>query len=506
MEQPAATRMSARDLGVLVVLCGAIFLEGSDVAMLNVALPAIRTDLGLTTTELSGVITAYVVGYGGFMLLGGRAADVFGRRRMFLTWLVVFLLFSGLGGFATEGWMLLLARFVTGIAAGFLTPAGISLITTSFAEGPARNRALIIYGAAGAAGFSLGLVAGGLLTAIGWRWVFFAPVLIAAVLLALAIPLLTEPPDGGRRGRLGVPAALTLTASMVLFAYGLTLLERVHEMGVQAVGTLLLATALLVVFAFGQRRAADPLIRPGLLRAPGLAAANVTALLFAGSFYGFQFLTTLYLQELRGWTALQTGLAMLLMALDVVLAPTLAPRLVQRFGVRRVIAGGLLAGLVAYTLFLRADLDWAYAAMVPTMVGIGFMFALVYGPLAIAATDGVAGSEQGVAGGLLNTSLQFGAALGISAATAVQVAALGAATGPEAGLDAIRTAIGVPIVFVLLGAVVITVGGRPHSGRRGDPHRSTGAVATSTSDELSAACLPREPDPSGPESAPAPAR
>jgi len=180
-----AGRLSVRDAGTLFVLCGAIFLEGIDVAMLNVALPAIRAELGLSTTVLSAVVSCYVLGYAGFMLLGGRAADILGKRRVFLIALAVFIAFSGVGGLATEGWMLLTARFVTGVAAAFMTPAGLALITTNFAEGPQRNKAVLIYAGTASAGYSLGLVAGGVLTAIDWRWVFFAPVVLASVLLAL---------------------------------------------------------------------------------------------------------------------------------------------------------------------------------------------------------------------------------------------------------------------------------------------------------------------------------
>jgi MFS family permease len=177
---PAATtpeHMAGRAWGLLLVLCGAVFLEGIDVSMMGVALPSIRAELGLSTAALQWVVSAYVLGYGGFVLLGGRAADLLGRRRMFLVWLAVFVAFSGLGGLATEGWVLVLARFATGVAAGFLAPAGLSIITTTFAEGRARNQALLVYAGAGAGGFSLGMVVGGLFTAVGWRWVFFAPVL-----------------------------------------------------------------------------------------------------------------------------------------------------------------------------------------------------------------------------------------------------------------------------------------------------------------------------------------
>ena len=192
---------------VLAVLCGAVFLEGIDISMMGVALPSMRDDLGLSTGQLQWIVSAYVLGYGGFVLLGGRAADLLGRRRMFVFWLAVFVVFSGLGGLATEGWVLIVARFVTGISAGFMTPAGLSIITTTFPEGPARNRALMLYGGTGAGGFSLGLVVGGVLTAIDWRWVFFAPVVVASVLLAAAIRLSPRPRPAARARRLRLAGA-----------------------------------------------------------------------------------------------------------------------------------------------------------------------------------------------------------------------------------------------------------------------------------------------------------
>jgi MFS family permease len=211
--QPNPERMSARAKGALLILCSAIFLEGIDIAMLNVALPSIRADLGLSTTTLSGVVSAYVLGYAGFMLLGGRVADLYGRRRVFLLALALFLVFSGLGGFATEGWMLLVARFVTGLAASFMTPAGLSLITTNFPEGPQRNKAVLIYAATAAAGFSLGLVAGGVLTAISWRWVFFAPVLLTAIILALAPRLIVDTGTGDARRKFDFLGAIAMTGA-----------------------------------------------------------------------------------------------------------------------------------------------------------------------------------------------------------------------------------------------------------------------------------------------------
>ncbi|WP_424531624.1 MFS transporter [Sphaerisporangium viridialbum] len=458
--------MDGRAWGALFVLCGAIFLEGIDVAMLNVALPSIRADLGLSTGMLSGVVSAYVLGYGGFMLLGGRTADLLGRRRMFLFWLTVFLIFSGLGGFATEGWMLLVARFVTGVAAAFMAPAGLALVTGNFPEGPLRTKALGVYAGTAAGGFSLGLVAGGLLASLGWRWVFFAPVILSAVILLAAIPLIKDPGDTERpAGGFDLLGAFSITGAMLLLVYGVVRLERPGNDWGGTAGTFAAGLALLAIFVVIERRTAHPLVRLGILRSGPLVRANLGALLFVGSFAGFQFLATLYLQELRGWSTLQTGLAMLVIGMDTVLAPTLTPRLVNRFGNVPVLFGGLVLATLAYVLFLPAGLDWAYTAMLPTMLLLGLAFSLAYGPLTMAATDGIDEHEHGLAGGLLYTAMQFGTALGLSAVTAVNVAALGDSGSPEAGLDALQTALVVPVVAGALGAIITAFGLRARKTR-----------------------------------------
>ncbi|WP_380284356.1 MFS transporter [Kitasatospora purpeofusca] len=452
-----SARLTGRETAVLLVLCGAIFLEGIDVAMLNVALPSIRADLGMDTGSLSWVLSAYVLGYGGFMLLGGRAADLLGRRRMFLLWLTVFVLFSGLGGLAGAPWTLILARFATGLAAAFMTPAGLAIITTAFAEGPRRNRALLLYAGTAAAGFSLGLVAGGLLTAISWRWVFFAPVLLAGGLLLAAPPLLPRDQAPARRPgeRFDLAGAATATGAMLLLVHAVVRIGEPDAAAGRTLAELAGGLVLLAVFAAVERRSAAPLVRLGLLRSGPLLRANLGALLFAGSFFGFQFTVTLYLQDLRGWTPLQTGLALLAVGVDAVLAPTLTPRLVERFGIVRVILGGFCLAVVSYALFLPVGPGWSYPMMFPTMILTGLAFALAYGPLTIAATDGVAEEEQGLAGGLLNTAFQFGAALGLSAVTAVHLAA----TGPDrSGLDGFRAALAVPVAAVALGALVTASG------------------------------------------------
>ncbi|WP_200841656.1 MFS transporter [Actinomadura sp. K4S16] len=447
----SSERMNGRAWAVLMVLCGAIFLEGIDVAMLNVALPSIRADLGLSTGMLGGVVSAYVLGYGGFMLLGGRAADLLGHRRMFVLWLSVFLVFSGVGGFATGGWMLLVARFLTGVAAAFMAPAGLALVTSAFPEGRARTRALGVYAGTAAGGFSLGLVAGGVLASFGWRWVFFAPVIMAAVILVAALVLLPGTGAARRGGGFDVAGALAVTGAMLLLAYGVVRLENLGAGPGLTAGVFAAGLALLGLFAAIERRSRSPLVRLGILRTVPLVRVNAAALLFLSAFAGFQFLATLYFQEVRGWSTMQTGLAMLVIGIDTVLAPTLTPRLVERFGNTRVLFGGMVLAAVAYALFLPVGTDWTYAAMLPSLVLLGLAFSLAYGPLTMAATEGVQEDEHGVAGGLLYTAMQFGTALGLSAVTAVSVAA---GTGP----DALRTALAVPVAAAALGAVVIAFG------------------------------------------------
>ncbi|MFD5765705.1 MFS transporter [Streptomyces sp. NPDC127049] len=454
--------MSGRAWGVLLVLCGAIFLEGIDVAMLNVALPSIREDLDLSTGMLQWVMSAYVLGYGGFMLLGGRAADLFGRRRMFVFWLVVFLLFSGLGGFATEGWMLIVARFVTGVAAAFMTPAGLSIITTGFEEGPQRNKALLFYSGTAAGGFSVGLVVGGLLAAVDWRWVFFAPVVLSLVILIAAVALIPPSPRPERTGQgVDLAGALSVTAAILLLVFGV---ERAsHVSAAWTAGTIGASLALFLVFVAVERRSASPLVRLGIFRSGALVRANVAGMLFAAGFFGFQFIAVLYLQELRGWSTLQTSFALIVIGVDAILSPTLTPRLVERFGNARVIFGGLLLASLAYALFLPVGADWTYLAMFPSLIILGLAFSLAYGPLTIVATEGIAEEEQGVAGGLLYTSFQFGAALGLSAVTAANIAATDPGS-PTGLLDGYRAALVVPLVAALVATVVSAFGLRSRPG------------------------------------------
>ena len=455
--------MTARTWGMLLVLCGALFLDAMDVSMIGVALPSIQTDLQMSTSSLQWVVSAYVLGYGGFLLLGGRAADLFGRRRMFLISLGVFVIASMLGGFATDGSLLVATRFVKGMSAAFTAPAGLSIITTSFAQGAARNKAISVYTATGATGFSLGLVFGGLLTEIGWRWVFFLPAPVALAALLAGIRLVPFDVRGARASRsFDAAGALTLTAAMLLLVFTVVEAPSVGWGSTRTLVSFAGVAALLAAFVAIERRTAVPLVRLGILRSTSLVQANLGAMALVGGWFGFQFIATLYMQELRGWSPLETGLAIfpggLLVAL---LAPRIAP-LVMRFGVRRLIVAGLASAAIGYALFVPIGLDSGYgAAILPTVLFGGFGFALAYGPLNIAATNGIAPEEQGLASGLVNTSFQFGGALVLAVATAVNNAANGAGDTPRALLDGFQAAVVVSVIASSLGVAVTAFAGRP---------------------------------------------
>jgi MFS family permease len=446
-------RLTGPARGALLVLCAALFLDALDVSMIGVALPSIRDDLGMSTSSLQWVVSAYVLGYGGFLLLGGRAADLLGRRRVFLIALGVFVVASTLGGIATGGTLLVVTRFVKGLSAAFTAPAGLSIITTSFHEGPARNKALSVYTATGATGFSLGLVFGGLLTEVSWRLAFLIPAPVALAALVAGLRLVPRDRAARRSDGFDLPGALGLTGGMLLLVYTLVEAPSQGWGSLRTLGSLAAVAAILAAFVWREQRAAVPLIRLGIFRNSSLVRANFAAMALA-AWIGFQFVATLYMQQLRGWSALETGLAIFPAgALVAVLSPRVAP-LIQRFGVVRLTVAGLVSIALAYVLFLPIGLDSAYAAMVPTFLLAGLGFGLAFGPINVAATSGVAPEEQGLAGGLVNTSFQLGAALVLAIVTAV-INANTTGSSPEDVLSAYHAALYVPLAAAALGVLAV---------------------------------------------------
>ncbi|MET7332356.1 MFS transporter [Nonomuraea sp. NPDC005650] len=440
--------------GALAVLCAVIFLDALDVSMVGVALPAIQHDLGLSTSSLQWVVSGYVLGYGGLLLLGGRTADLLGRRRVFLVALGVFAVASLLGGIVDDGGLLIAARFVKGVAAAFTAPAALSIITTTFPEGPERNKALSIFTASGASGYSLGLVLSGLLTEIGWRWTLLMPVPVALIALLVA-PRVLRGRDERAEGGHDLIGAVLITASMLLLVFTVVQAPEAGWTSLQTIGSLVAVAVLIGLFVFAELRTRHPLVRLGILRSGHIVRANLGLLILMGSYVAFQFVAMQYFQNLLGWSALGTALAFLPAGLLVAVTSTKMGDFADRFGTAKLIVIGSAALAGGYAMFLGIDRNPSLGGLViPGMLLMGIAFALSFPSLNIQATTGVDDDEQGLASGLLNTSGQVGGAIVLAVVTAV----LTSGGGETLSIGSLRSAILVSLVLALVGLVISATG------------------------------------------------
>ncbi|MDH6144436.1 MULTISPECIES: MFS transporter [Kitasatospora] len=450
---------SPRLWGALIVLCAALFLDALDVSMVGVALPSIGADLKLSTSTLQWVVSGYVLGYGGLLLLGGRAADLLGRRRVFLIALAVFAGASLLGGVLDDGGLLIGARFLKGASAAFTAPAALSIITTTFPEGPARNKALSIFTTCGASGYSLGLVLSGLLTSLNWRCTFLMPVPVAVIALVFALRVLPKHAHERGDGGYDVLGAITGTAALLLLVFTVTEAQSVGWATARTIGSLVAVAVLLTAFLVIEQRTAHPLVRLGIFRNGAVARANSTAFLLMGSYAGFQFIIALYLQRTLHWSALQMGFGLLPAGALVALSATKMGAIVDRYGTGRLLPLGSLAMLIGYALFLRLGPHGTFLGLVlPTMLLLGIGFALFYPSVNIAATNGVADEEQGLASGLVNTAIQVGNALVLAVTTAVLTAGSHGGTSAHDQLNGYRPALVLVTVVALAGLLITAVG------------------------------------------------
>lgn len=433
--------------GALAVLCAVIFLDALDVSMVGVALPAIQHDLGLSTSSLQWVVSGYVLGYGGLLLLGGRTADLLGRRRVFLVALGVFAVASLLGGIVDDGGLLIAARFVKGVSAAFTAPAALSIITTTFPEGPQRNKALSVFTASGASGFSLGLVLSGVLTELGWRWTFLMPVPVAVIALVAALKVLPRVKEERADGGHDLLGAVLITASMLLLVFTVVQAPEVGWTSVRTIGSLVGAAVLLGAFVFAELRMKHPLVRLGILRSAPIVRANLGLVILFGSYVGFQFVAMQYFQNLLKWSAMETALAFLPAGILVALTSTKMGDFADRFGTAKLIAVGSAALAGGYTFFYVgiSETPSVGGMVLPGMVLLGIAFALSFPSLNIQATNGVKDDEQGLASGLLNTSGQVGGAVVLAVATAVLT------SGGGLSIEALRAAIVVSLALGVIG-------------------------------------------------------
>ncbi|MBX6384600.1 MAG: MFS transporter [Microbispora sp.] len=442
-----------REWGLLVSVCAAFSLDALDNIMVGIAVPPIQADLGMTTEAVQWVVSAYVLGFGGFLLLGGRMADLLGRRRMFLLGVAVFGIGSLVGGLTNEGLVVIVARFVMGVGAAFTAPASLSIIITNFAEGPQRNRAVGIYTACGAVGYSTGVIVGGSLTEVSWRWTFLLPVAVALVAFVGALSLVPRDARSDRgTGSFDVAGAVTVTAAMLLLVYAIVEAPAAGWASARTLGLFAVSAALLVIFVVIERRTAQPLLRLGLLRNRALVGASLVAAAILGTYMSFQFIGGLYLQSLRGWSPIQMALSFLPIGLLIMTIAPRAGKLISRFGVQWMIFAGFFAYTASYLLFLRIDETSSYAwGILPSIVLIGIAFPFSFPAANVQATTGVDDSEQGLAAGVLQTGYQVGAAIVLAIVTATMSAG-GPASTPESTLSGYHYGL-----YVVTGISVLTM-------------------------------------------------
>jgi EmrB/QacA subfamily drug resistance transporter len=415
MAQPDPRRWQA-----LALVCVAFFMTILDVSIVNVALPSIKTSLHVSDSTLQWVLIAYTITFGGFLLLGGRAADLLGRRRMFMIGVAIFALASLACGLANTIGVLIAARAVQGVGAAIVSPATLSIITTTFEEGSERNKALGIWGAMGGSGAAAGVLFGGILTKYaGWEWIFFVNVPVGALVLALTRPIVRESRIPGLRG-FDAGGAVTITSSLALLVYAISKAPDAGWATGRTIGLLIGSAALFVAFLVIETRSSSPIVPFDIFRIRTVTGANVCGFFVGAVVFTTFFLLTLYVQQVLGYSALKTGLTFLATAGTVIPVAGAAQALVTRVGPRPVLAVGLTLITSGMLWFTQIPVKGSFLThLLPgyLLVGVGMAFSFI--PISIAALAGVEPQQAGLASGLINTAQQIGGALGVAIAATV---------------------------------------------------------------------------------------
>jgi EmrB/QacA subfamily drug resistance transporter len=415
---------SLRKRLALALLCTVQFMVVLDVAIVNVALPSIQSDLGFSQENLQWVISAYALVFGGFLLLGGRGADLLGRRRVFRAGLIIFTVASLLSGLAWSDGALIGSRALQGLGSAIISPAALSILTTTFDEGSERNGALGAWGAVGAFGAVAGVLLGGVLTELlSWEWIFYVNIPVGVAAFAVAPRLLGESRDAHGQS-FDLPGAALVTSGLIVLVYALTQANGSGWASATTLGRLAVAAALLAGFVGWERRTRDPLVPGSIFRARTLVGANVAGVIVGTVVFSMFLMLTLYMQQVLGYSPLETGIAYLAVAGTTIVWSAVAANLVTRVGVKPVLVAGMAFLAIGLGYFTQVSVGGSYLGdLLPgfLLIAIGMGFSFV--PVSIAALAGVQPSEAGLASGLINTSQQIGGALGIAALSALATSA-----------------------------------------------------------------------------------
>jgi EmrB/QacA subfamily drug resistance transporter len=406
---------------ILVLICFAQFMVVLDATVVNVALPSIQKDLGLSEANLQWIVNAYTLAFGGFLLLGGRAGDLLGRKRLFLFGLVVFTVASLLNGLAVNSAMLIACRGLQGLGAAFISPAALAIISTTFEEGAERAKALGVWAAIAIGGSAVGLIVGGALTQLlSWPWIFFINVPVGVAVFALSLWYLPESKEEGVHRSFDVAGAITVTAGLMSLVYAIVEGPQKGWASVQTISTFVLSAVLLVSFVLIEQRSKAPLVRLSIFRVRSLLTANVTMFLVGSGLFAMFFFNSLYIQRVLGYGPLKAGLAFLPFTFGIIVSAGLASRFAPRVGVRPVAIIGMVVTIAGMLYLTHIQANGTYAAdVLPALLLTSLGLGAVFLPLTLIATTGLEDADQGLASGLFNTSQQIGGALGLAILTSL---------------------------------------------------------------------------------------
>jgi EmrB/QacA subfamily drug resistance transporter len=480
MPSPSAVQKSGRSLNpwlVLVIACLAQFMVVLDATVVNIALPSVQRGLHFSAANLQWVVNGYTLIFGGFLLLGGRAADLLGRKRLFVAGVILFSLASLLNGFAQSSGMLIAGRALQGLGGALVSPAALSIVTTTFSDGEQRTKALGVWSAIAASGAAVGLLMGGVLTDLAsWRWVFFVNVPVGIATVVLALRYVAESRIESEHRSFDLAGAFAVTSGLVVLVYTIVKAQAFGWGSARTIGLGAVAIALLVAFVAIERRAKAPLMRLNIFRIRTLAVADAVLLLVASAMFGMFYFASLYVQEILGYSPLRAGLAFLPVTAGIMIGAVLAQQLIRRIGVRYVSIAGIALATVGMLVLTQLPVHGSYAGnllvgLLPMSLGMGLTFV----PITLLGTGGVKGEDAGLASGLFNTAQQVGGSLGLAILSTLAASQTGSLLHGSTGAGAFaarvsgyHVAFAAAAVMLAIGAVLMAVVLRPRHMRAVD--------------------------------------